>query len=241
MLRELLGTSDATVRRDLEWLESRQILERTHGGAILSRRMQLEPAYHSSASTHPLEKEAIGAAAAALIEEGDSVFVNSGTTATQVIRHVRSSANITVVTNNVIAALETAGAAFKLILVGGAFRSSANSVAGHFATQTLRQVSASKAFIGVDGISLKYGCTTPIGAEAEIARLMIERTQGAVVVVADHGKWGVVSNFEIAPIERVDVLITDEGLDAGAREELLARAVDVRLARVERSGDGQVS
>jgi DeoR/GlpR family transcriptional regulator of sugar metabolism len=231
-LSELLQVSEATIRRDLDWLEGEGIVERTHGGAALSHRLPNEPDYANSAQAHPAEKRSIGAAAAALVQEGDTLFVNSGTTATQVIRHIRA-ANVTVITNNVSAALEIGknGAThLELILLGGAFRPRAKSVAGRFALEMLRQMVAAKAFIGVDGISPKYGFTTPTADEAEIARLMIERTRNMVVVVADHSKWGVVSNFEIAPLGRAQMLISDSSLEAEAQNELATHAIDVVLA-----------
>lgn len=235
-LSEMLQVSEATIRRDLAWMESHGILERTHGGATLSRRMPIEPEYSHSAQTHPIEKQAIGARAAALVEDGDTIFVNSGTTTTQVVRHIRDRARITVITNNVNAALEAQEADFEIILLGGSFRARAKSVVGRFATDILRQVYASKTFIGTDGLSLKYGCTTPINAEAELARLMIERTHGAVIVVADHSKWGIVSNFEIARLDQIHILVTDEGFDPNARTELSTRSVEIMIARPETNG-----
>lgn len=233
VLSDMLQVSEATVRRDLEWLEAQGVLERTHGGAMLSQRMRLEPEYTHSVQAHPEEKRRIGAAAARLIEDGDTIFVNSGTTTTQVVRHIPADCKVTVITTNVSAALEARDASFELILLGGSFRSRSNSVVGRFATDALRQVVASKAFIGVDGVSLKYGCTTPINSEAEIARLMIGRTRGPVIVVADHSKWGVVSNYEIAAIDQIHTLVTDDGWDGGARAELTSRSVEVLIARSE--------
>jgi DeoR/GlpR family transcriptional regulator of sugar metabolism len=229
-LGQALDVSEATIRRDLEWLENHGILERTHGGAILSQRMPLEAEYGSRAQTHPEEKQSIGAMAASLVEDGDVVFVNSGTTTTQVIRHIRHLADVTVVTNNVRAALECFDPAFELILLGGTFWPLGNSVVGRFATTVLRQVYANKTFIGVDGISLKYGCTVPSSGEAEIVRLMIERTRGSVTVMADSSKWGVVSNFQVATVDQVHRLVTDRGLDGTARNELAARSVEVLVA-----------
>jgi len=225
-----LDVSEATIRRDLEWLEARGFLERTHGGAILSRRMRLEPEYASSAQAHPEEKRLIGALAATLIEDGDIVFINSGTTCTQIFRHIRSGANITVVTNNVGAVLEAHKAEFEIVLLGGVFLPQSNSAGGCLATQSLRQVYASKAFIGVNGVSLKYGCTVPTVTEAEIVRLMIQRTRGPVAVMADHSKWGVVSNFEVATIDQIHRLVTDDQFDAAARADLVAHSVEVFIA-----------
>jgi len=232
-LCDMLEVSEATIRRDLEWLESQGFLERTHGGAILSQRIQVEPQYAYRAQTHPEEKRTIGAVAAALIEDGDVVFINSGTTTTQVISHMRGKTNVTVITNNMSAVLEAREADFEIVLLGGTFQPVSNSVAGRFATATLRRVYAGKAFIGVDGISLKYGCTVPSSGEAEIVRLMIQRTRGPVTVVADYSKWGTVSNFEVATIDHIHRLVTDSRLDASTRAELAARSIEVLIAGAE--------
>jgi DeoR family fructose operon transcriptional repressor len=229
-LCELLGVSEATIRRDLEWLEEQGILERTHGGAILSQRMKLEPEYAARELAHPEEKKLVGAAAAALIQEGETIFVNSGTTTTEVIRHIPSGAKVTVVTNNLSAAMQVHEVGFELILLGGTFYPRSNAVVGHFAAENLRQMNANKTFIGADGMSLKYGYTVPNNPEAELVHLMIERTRGQVIVVADHSKWGVVSNFEVARIEEIPTLVTDSKLSTQARNELAARNVRVIIA-----------
>ncbi len=230
LLCEMLDVSDATIRRDLEWLEKDGLVERTHGGAILNERLNLEPEYQQRAQRSPEEKSQIGALAASLIEDGDIVFVNSGTTTTQVIRHIRNRADVTVITNNLIAVLELGEVDYSLLLLGGEFQPKSHSVAGRFAISNLSQVYASKAFIGVDGISLKHGYTVPTNAEAEVVNLMRERTHGPIYVVSDHRKWGVISNFEVAPIHLIPRLITDEGLDPSARAALAARSVEIWLA-----------
>jgi DeoR family fructose operon transcriptional repressor len=224
-LYKMLGTSEATVRRDLEWLEREGIVERTHGGAILSQRLTLEPEYFQRAQKHPEEKRLIGELAASLIDANDVVFINSGTTTTQVIRYIRGDQGITVFSNNVYAALELGEAGFKHHLIGGEFQPNSNSVAGRFAIDNLRQVYADKVILGVDGVSLKHGCTVPSNAEAEVVRQMIERTRGQIIIVADHSKWGVVSNFQIASIDEIDKFITDEAIDSSAHESLLAHSV----------------
>lgn len=229
-LCELLDTSEATVRRDLEWLEQEGILERTHGGAVLNQRMTFEPEYMLRAQKRPEEKRLIGMLAASLIEDGDIVFINSGTTTTQVIHHIREGAGISVFTNNLNAALEVGEAGFQHYLIGGEFQPRSNSLAGRFAIENLRQVYANKAIIGVDGISPKHGCTVPANGEAEVVKLMIERTKGEIILVADHSKWGVVSNFQIASMDEVDILVTDEGFDASAIESLQAHNVKCVLA-----------
>lgn len=229
-LCEVLETSDATVRRDLEWLERDGIVERTHGGAMFSQRLNLEQEYKMRALRRPEEKRRIGATAAGLIEEGDIVFINSGTTTTQIIRHIRPDMNVTIITNNLIACIDSLDAGYEIILIGGSLQAKSISVAGRFAVKNLSQVYANKAFIGVDGISIKYGCTVPSNSEAEVVHLMCERTHGPITVAADCSKWGVVSNFEVASISQVNRLVTDEGLEAGARASLTARAVEIVIA-----------
>jgi DeoR family fructose operon transcriptional repressor len=192
--------------------------------------MTLEPEYVQRASTNPEEKRLIGELAAALIEDEDIVFINSGSTTAQVIRHIRSDAGITVFTNNLIGILETGDARIEQYLIGGEFQRHSNSVAGRFAIDNLRQVYANKAILGVDGISLIHGCTVPSNAEAEIMKLMIERTKGGVFIVADHTKWGVVSNFQIATIDQVDKLITDAQIDPSTLESLAAHSVEIQIA-----------
>ena len=231
-LSKRLNASEATIRRDLEKLEETGFLERTHGGAVLSQRLSLEPEYQQRLLDSPDEKRLIGQLAATLVEDGDVIFINGGTTTTEMFRNIRHNADITVITNNLIAALEIDNIGFELTLLGGIYQPVSRSVGGYFAVDNLKQVYADKTFIGVDGISLKYGCTFPTSAEAEVVRMMMERTRGSVYVLADHSKWGTVSNYEVAKIEKIHSLITDEKFDARARAELAKCSVEVVIAGI---------
>lgn len=226
-LSEKLETSEATIRRDLERLEKQGFLERTHGGAIFSQRINLEQNYALRTKLCPDEKRRIGALAATMIDNGDIVFINSGTTTTEIIRHIPANPNITVITNNLIAALEVGAVDFELIVLGGTFQPVSNSVGGRFALDNLGNIYADKTFIGVDGISVKFGYTFPTSPEAEVVSRMMERTRGPIITVADHTKWGVVSNYEVARIDQIDRLITDDGFDPIALETLSDQSVDV--------------
>ncbi len=222
-LSELLEVSEATVRRDLEWLENEGLLERTHGGAILSERVRFEPEYLQRAGRNIDEKRSIGKAAAELINNGDIIFINSGSTTTQLIHQIRKDADVTIITNNIQAAVDLGEVKFEVIILGGVLQTKSHSVAGHFAIENLNQVYADKAFISVDGISIKYGCTVPSMVEAELIRQMLERTHGETNLLSDHSKWGVISNFEIGKINQFHRLITDDGLDEHARASLTNR------------------
>jgi DeoR family transcriptional regulator, fructose operon transcriptional repressor len=229
-LSDLLGVAEITVRRDLEQLERDGKLERTHGGAVYSRRMRLEPSYNEKDQIHREEKQEIGVAAAKLVKGGDIILVNSGSTTLQIFRHLGSRKKLRVITSNMGAFREAQGLDVELVLTGGGYREESNSLVGPLATLSLQQVYGSKCFIGVDGVSIKYGLTTPNLHEAEVARTMIERTRGQVIVVADHHKLGVVADFQTAPIEKIDILVIDKGFDESYRKELEELGIEIVVA-----------
>jgi DeoR/GlpR family transcriptional regulator of sugar metabolism len=230
-LSNLVETSEATVRRDLEQLEDENQLERTSGGAIHQSRMNLESAYDTRAISYPQEKINIGARAATMIADGDVVFINSGSTTTQILHHIPANANITVITNNMTAVSDLEkDIGYEIILLGGNLNKKVSAVTGQFALSNLSQVYADKLFFGVDGISPKFGCTVPTNSEAEIIRTMINRTRGLVAVVTDHSKWGVVSNYEVASLEQIDTLITDNGIDQDAYGQLFSHSVEIIIS-----------
>ena len=228
-LSELLGVSEVTVRRDLEDLERKGLLERTHGGAIAARRMGAEPAYREAAKRMADQKRSIGRRAAALVQPGETIFLNGGTTTLEVFRAL-DVAGITVVTNSLGMASESAERGTDVILIGGEYRAPSNSCVGGFATDGVRRVFAARAFIGTEGVSRLAGLTSPVSAEADVARAMIDQTHGPVTVVADHTKLGTVADFAVAPITAVDHLITDAGIDAEYHDDLVASGLDVVIA-----------
>lgn len=210
-LCKAMDVSELTIRRDLDALEQEQLLERTHGGAILSQRLRIEPLYTAKHQTFPEEKQRIGAAAATLVEDGETVFINSGSTTINIFPHLIGR-KVRVITSNAGAVTTCQGTDIDLTLIGGSYRAQSHSLVGPLARASLRHLYASKCFIGVDGISRKYGLTTPNAEEAEIARMMIRRTHGQVVVVADHSKLGCVADCVVTSLQYVDVLVVDAGL-----------------------------
>ena len=136
-------------------------------------------------------------------------------------------------TNNVSAIADIGDPGFHYYLTGGEFQSRSNSLAGRFALDSLSMVYANKVILGVDGVSLKHGCTVPTDPEAEVVRRMIERTKGQIIVAADRSKWGVVSNFQIANINEIDKLVTDEGFSKSAVEDLAEHSIEVLMTRGE--------
>jgi DeoR family fructose operon transcriptional repressor len=224
-----LGASETTIRRDLARMEVQGLLERTHGGSILTRRMSTEPRYHDKDEREVAAKRAIGQAAATLAEQGESIFVNSGSTNRQVLRFLAQRQGLRVITNNG-AALEGWHEGNELVLSGGRYRQRSNSFVGPLAAASIKSMYADRCFIGVDGISLRHGLTTPYEGESEIARLMIAGTLGPVVVVADHTKIGTVAKFVSGPLESVSTLVTDRPLAEDFEQELADMGVSVIYA-----------
>lgn len=231
-LSELLEVSEITIRRDLAVLERRGVLERARGGAIYTHRNRVETLFAQKGLDSRGEKEAIGRTAADLIEDGDTVLINGGSTTLEVIRRLRAK-KVRVITNNVAAAFEGQDLGVELIFLGGEYRSQSNSVVGGFAAMTLQQVYGSKTVVGIDGVSVRDGLTSFVAQEAEVTRHMIERTRGMVIVVADHAKLAVVSNFVAASIDAVDILVTDEESPLEYRGELEQAGVRIITASTQ--------
>ena len=229
-LSKMFGVTELTIRRDFDVLEKKRILERTHGGAILRRRVKNEPLYVEKNRKNRAQKEKIGIAVNQIIEPGDTLLINTGSTNTQVLRHL-SGKNLRVITSNANALVEIENSEIEVILTGGLFRRQSNSLIGDLTHTILKGVCGSKTIIGVDGISIKFGLTTPIQEEAAVARMMIDQTLGPVIVVADSSKVGVVSNFVTAPIDKVNILITDAGIKPGFKKELEDIGIEVIIAK----------
>jgi len=224
-LSEVLGVSEMTIRRDLERLEAEGLLVRTHGGAALRRHMAEEPVYLDNVGANTEQKRRLAQSAAALIQPGETVFLSSGTTAAQVLRHVDPALEARVVTHNVGALAEAQGLRLELIVVGGRYRPRANAVDGPLALEEVGRFHASRMLLGVDGLDLGEGLTTPTVGIAAIERAMIAQTRGDVVVLADRSKIGVVADVVICGFDEVDAVMLDDGVDDAVREELTSRGV----------------
>lgn len=231
-LSERFNVSVMTVRRDLQVLEEQGLLSRSHGGAVSRRRFEREHYFDQKGRWKPEEKAAIGELAAQMVEPGETIFVNSGSTALEFLRSLRP-VELRVITSNAGAVNVLQSATVECIVLGGIYRPRSNSFVGGLAIQTLSHVYASRAFLGVDGISIENGLTTPHHQEAEITGEMIRRTRGTVIVIADSSKVGGVAPFVTAPIDVVDVLVTDSGLAEEDQAALEERGIEVILANVD--------
>lgn len=209
-LGRLFDVSEMTIRRDLDAMEAEGLLERTHGGAIALQTVTGERLYREKDSENREIKERIGQNAAAMVGDGETVLINSGSTTRQVIHHLARRPGLRIITNNIAAASGlTENAQAEIFLLGGRFRGASGCIVGEWAAQLLEDLAPTRAIIGADGISLKEGISSPIPEEAALTRLMIRRTRGPVTVVADGDKIGRVCAFRIAPLTSIDALVTD--------------------------------
>jgi DeoR family fructose operon transcriptional repressor len=226
-LSELLGVSEMTIRRDLERLETDGLLSRTHGGAILKQHMVEEPRYVTNVRTHAQEKQRIARATAAMIKPGETVFLGSGTTATQVLTHVDPHLHARIITHNLGAVSSAQEKALDVILLGGLYRQRSNTLEGSLTLEVLSTFHASKFILGADGVSLEEGITTASIGLAGVERGMIRQTRGEVIVLADRSKIGVVADFVICTLDDVQAVVVDDGVDEDVRDEMLRRGLRV--------------
>lgn len=227
-LAEELSTSAATIRRDLAALERQRLLARTHGGAV-AHAVTYELPLRYKGVRFAEEKRRIAGAAAEIVSEGMAIGLTGGTTATEVARALAGRQQLTIVTN----ALNIAGELgvrpnIKLIVTGGRARSQSYELSGPITEASLADVNLDIAFIGVDGVDAKAGCTTHEEVEAHTNRVMIQQSK-RVVVVADSSKIGKVAFARICAATAIDELISDSAADAVAVKALADSGVNVKL------------
>ncbi|MFN8514482.1 MAG: DeoR/GlpR family DNA-binding transcription regulator [Chloroflexia bacterium] len=221
-----LRVSEATIRRDLDTLERAGRLRRAHGGALAPAGGG-EQSVREREALFGEEKRRIGAAAAALIVDGDTIAMTGGTTTLQVARSIPQGSNCTVVTNAVDIVLELARRpGLTVIATGGRLRPNTLELVGPLAEQTLGQLFVDKAFIGVNGLTLEAGLTTHDETEAVISRIMI-RAAREVIVVADRSKLSRVALARMGDLAQVRTLITDKGADQDILAALERAGIDV--------------
>lgn len=234
-LAKRLKVSEATIRRDLGELERRGLLLRSHGGAVTIQPLLYEPfrhvsSYHEQDRKKAAEKRRIGLVAATLVSDGEILAIGAGTTATQVARCVCLHKGITILTNAVNVAMELSHRDdLRVFLTGGRLSGDWFALIGPTAMQSAGEMFVDKAFIGVDGIHVEHGLTTNYPDHAPIHKTMLRQARQKIIV-ADHRKIGAVGTALIAPMEDLDVLITDKGATDEDIAPFIAKGIDVRRA-----------
>lgn len=228
-LADVLNISPLTIRRDFQALEAEGIITRYHGGAKLNENYNdnsNESVYEHHSDVYYAKRKAIAKEAANKIDDGDTIFINSSSTALLILDFLKDK-RVVVVTNNGKALQCKLGPNIELLLTGGEVYGRKQSMVGDFATLLLSKIAASKCFLGVSGIDSELGLTTSVLKETLINKEMITRCKGPVYVLASSDKIGKSSNFSSGEIDHVSNLITDSDIDSSKIEKLKKHNVEV--------------
>ena len=230
-LTRTLHVSDMTVRRDLDTLARQGLIDKVHGGATLPRTGGVEePGFAAKQVRQRDEKEAIARCAARLVRPGQAVGLSAGTTTWTLAHHLRAIPGITVVTNSMEIAdvFHQSAMADRTVVLTGGVRTPSDALVGPIAIAALRSLHLDTVFMGVHGMDMGAGYTTPNLLEAETNRAMIASGR-RLVVVADATKWGVVGLNSMATLSKASALFTDASLSQSARQVLSDHVDDLVL------------
>lgn len=229
-LSELLTVSTETVRRDLDRLEKEGKLRKVYGGAVKMRMELVEPPFLNRVEMMKPEKAAIGKLAASLVQDGETIMLDNGTTTIEIVPFLKDKTNVTLITNS-IPILNLAMETFRgrIIFAGGEVSQECRAVTGSLADQLLDQFKVNKAFISAGGISLHDGITDFHLAEAVISRKMMQRAE-ETILIADHSKFGLSTFARVAKLEEISMLITDPGCPKEWVDTMEALSIEVRIS-----------
>jgi DeoR family transcriptional regulator of aga operon len=227
---EKFAISEATARRDLDELKHIGIIRSLGGAQLEGFYDSREVPFQEKKDVLWLEKEGIAAKAAALIEEGDVVGLTGGTTTFLIARALKQRKRITVVTNAVNIAMELSeGSDVQVVLTGGVMRRNSYELCGPLAEKTVEGLNISKMFLGVDGLAIQQGITTFSELEADIAKMLIQRSLQTYAVF-DHTKVGKASLFGVAPLDCLYACITNQALDEEFAAYLKQLQIELHIA-----------
>ncbi|MFV2008942.1 MULTISPECIES: DeoR/GlpR family DNA-binding transcription regulator [unclassified Micromonospora] len=226
------GVSDMTIRRDLDVLADRGLLAKVHGGATpVDPGATDEPGFVAKSARQQAEKAAIAARAAELVVAGGAVALSAGTTTVELARRLVDVPGLTVVTNSIPVAdvLYRDGRGDQTVILTGGVRTPSDALVGPVAVTALRDLHVDLLFLGVHGMSERAGYTTPNLMESDTNRALITAA-ARLVVLADHTKWDVVGISSMAELATAQVVVSDPGLPAPARDVLAGHGVELSIA-----------
>lgn len=224
-LMEEFNVSIETIRRDLEYLESAGFLKRVYGGAIRAESFSEEPLYGTREVKNLEAKKAIAQEAVSLLEDGDTVFVDIGTSCLEVAKLLHMKNQLTIITTSLMIAQEVMESSrHRVFVLGGELRKGDFSLSGFLTLGGLNNFNADKAIIGAGGITVNSGITDYHPEEATVRSKMIEHSKYSIVV-ADSSKFGVTAMSSVCTLDRVGVIVTDDNLQADLRATLEQNAI----------------
>ena len=228
-LSQRFDVSVATVRRDLESLEGQGVIQRFHGGAKVIKQAPPELPVLQRSEQRADEKERIGRAAAELVENGDTVFLGSGTSVLEVAKHLHTRKSLTVITNSLLVLNELSRVPeITIVGLGGMLRHSEMSMIGHITEQALAEVRAQKIIMGIRAIDVQHGLTNDYLPETKTDRAILAQS-GEIIIVADHSKCTRVSTAFLAPINAINTFVTDHQTQPDFLQALEAQGIRVLI------------
>jgi DeoR/GlpR family transcriptional regulator of sugar metabolism len=229
-LVERFGTSAVTIRKDLDSLQARGILQRTHGGAVLAEDVEKTITVDTKLGHMLPAKQAIARAAEELVLGCEAVALDAGSSTLAVARQMKSH-DVRVVTNSLLIAEELADSeSGRMILVGGSWRRESSCFIGPAALDALDKLNVDVAFVGTSGFSVETGFACQNSMEAQVKTRMLERAE-RTFIVADSSKYKVRAFTTFARLDDVTGLIVDDGLPAADRDDLAAAGLHLIVAR----------
>ena len=222
-----LNVSPTTIRRDLKTFEKQKLVNRFHGGAhIISSILKEDPEPEEATPSNLSQKQAIARCATQFIQEGDTIFINSSSTALMLLDYLHEK-RVTIITNNGNAIGHPKDPLVELVLTGGEVYDRKKSMIGEFALHTVSKIMVDKSFIGVSGISTRNGITTSVLQETMVNDLMMRNCQGSCYVLATASKIGKQHNFLSGTIDKVSVVITGTGADPDELNNLRKKGIKI--------------
>lgn len=205
-LTESTGASIATIRRDVRKLEDQGVLVRLHGGIkLIEASLQEEPDFNSKAHVHVDEKMKVGKKAAQLVKNSEVIFVDAGTSTEQLIKYLDSKIDVLVVTNSVNIANNLAEREIETYILGGKLKLSTRAITGMEVLEQISNLNFDRAFIGINGVTLKNGLTTPDPQEAEIKKMVLKHSKKAYCML-DYSKFDTTTFAKVADVEEVELI-----------------------------------
>ncbi|MCW9707968.1 transcriptional repressor AgaR [Fodinibius salsisoli] len=226
-LSEEFDVSTVTIRNDLDFFEEKGLIHRTYGGALLRNNVYNDPSLEEKQKINVDKKRRIGEYAAGLVNDGDSIILDSGTTTREIALRLKDKKNMVLMTNAINTAVELAGVSeIQLMLTGGVLRDKSYSLVGPEAERTMKNYYFDKLFLGVDGMDFEHGLTTFNPQEAQLNRLMVERSN-QVIAVTDSSKFGRHSFSFICDLSPIGMVITDDEISPEFEQGLKKRDIEV--------------
>lgn len=227
-IAKMLEVSELTIRRDLDKLAKNELLKRTHGGAINILSVGHEMKFDVQKEKYIDEKKRIALAASSLIEEGDVILIEAGTTGYQTALNITNRAKLTIITNScdIAVLLGKTNPDYKIVLSGGILNTDTRALVGPIADFAFKTTFVDKAFIGISGIDLEKGITAADPIEAQTKKNIIACAK-QVIALADHSKIGHIAMNYVAPVHMINTFITDSEADEEFIEKL--KELDVRI------------